>query len=90
LLALLDGQIAMDAKKRRKTAPAKPVTDDEYLRTPAAAHYVKLSEEYLEAARCRRDGTGPNYIKLVRAVIYRKSDLDAWMAANVHAADQPI
>lgn len=81
------------AASAKKSAPIKndsPVTSNEYLRTPEAARYVKLSDEYLEAARYRGDGSGPPFVKLERAVIYRKRDLDAWMESKLHAADKPI
>ena len=89
---------ARTAQKQRKTKPVKksaPIKNDspvssDYLRTPEAALYVKLSDEYLEAARYRGDGSGPPFIKLERAVIYRKRDLDAWMESKLHAADKPI
>ena len=43
----------------------------------------------LEAARYKADGSGPPYIKLPRAVRYRRSQLDAWMAEHDHPADRP-
>jgi len=61
----------------------------EYLNTKQAAIYVGLSEEYLEIARHRDDGSGPNFIKLPRAVRYRRGDLDAWM--EIHRKEyQPL
>jgi predicted DNA-binding transcriptional regulator AlpA len=52
--------------------------DAEFLNTPQAARYLGVSEQYLEIARYRTTG-GPDYIKLPRAVRYKRSDLDAWM-----------
>jgi len=52
---------------------------EEYLDTGKAATYLGLSAEYLEIAR-HRGGEGPPYTKLPRAVRYKRSDLDAWMA----------
>lgn len=49
----------------------------EYLRTPEAAEYVGLSRQYLEIARYR--GDGPAWIRIGRAVRYRRSALDEWM-----------
>ena len=46
--------------------------------TAGAAHYLSLAESTLEKARV--SGSGPRYLKLGRAVRYRLSDLDAWMA----------
>jgi predicted DNA-binding transcriptional regulator AlpA len=62
----------------------------EYFTTIEAAAYLKLSRQYLEGARHRADGKGPPFIKLDRAVRYRRGDLDAWMAAHHHAADRPL
>ncbi|WP_332751040.1 helix-turn-helix transcriptional regulator [Sphingomonas sp. RB1R13] len=50
------------------------------INTAGAAHYLSLAESTLEKARVT--GSGPRYCKLGRAVRYRLSDLDAWMAAR--------
>ena len=50
----------------------------EYLTTVEAASYLGLSRQYLEILRHR--GDGPEYIKLGRAVRYKRTDLDDWMA----------
>jgi excisionase family DNA binding protein len=63
---------------------------NEYLTTTEAAQYLKLSRQFLEVARHRGDGSGPSYIKLARAVRYRRSALDEWMAAHDHAPDVPL
>jgi predicted DNA-binding transcriptional regulator AlpA len=52
-----------------------------YFTAGEAADYLGLSESYLAKLRM---GTGPqvgpNYLKVgVRAVRYRRADLDAWM-----------
>jgi len=60
-----------------------------YLTTVEAARCLKLSRQFLEAARYRADGSGPPYIKLERAVRYRRSALDAWMTAHDHSPDKP-
>ena len=67
-----------------------PVVATEYMTTQEAAAYLKLSRQFLEGARYRGDGSGPDYIKLGRAVRYRQSVLDAWMSANIHPSDMPI
>jgi hypothetical protein len=51
----------------------------EYLNTEQAATYTNYSTQYLEIARHRADGSGPNYIKQSRAVRYKRSDLDRWI-----------
>ncbi|TPN58641.1 helix-turn-helix domain-containing protein [Mesorhizobium sp. B1-1-9] len=50
------------------------------LRTDGAALHVGLSVSTLE--KLRLTGDGPEYIKLGRAVVYKSSDLDAWMESN--------
>ena len=67
-----------------------PVIASPYMTTAEAAQYLKLSRQFLEAARYRGDGSGPPYIKLERAVRYRRSVLDAWMSAHDHSPDRPI
>lgn len=69
---------------------AKPQRATEYLTTSEAAEYLKLSRQFLEAARHRGDGSGPPYIKLRRAVRYRLSGLDAWMNKHHHEPDVPL
>ena len=58
-----------------------------YFNTPTAANYLGLSRQYLEIKR--HTGGGPPYVKLARAVRYRKSDLDGWMASQLrqHTAE---
>jgi len=74
----------MQQKKAEHPNPA------EYLTTVEAAQYLKLSRQFLEVARHRGDGSGPAFIKLQRAVRYRRSALDAWMAKHDHAPDAPL
>jgi predicted DNA-binding transcriptional regulator AlpA len=75
----------------KKSDAAKGSTDlGVYLTTVEAAKYLKLSRQFLEAARYRADGSGPAYIKLERAVRYRRSDLDTWMTAHDHSPDKPV
>lgn len=51
------------------------------VRVREAADYVGLSKSTLDKLRCF--GGGPRYFKLGRAVVYAKSDLDAWLASKV-------
>lgn len=51
------------------------------LNTEAAAAYLGLSESTLEKARVY--GSGPRFVKLGRAVRYRVSDLDTYLADRV-------
>ena len=75
------------AAKIKISAPV--VVPSEYMTTQQAAAYLNLSRQYLEAARYRGDGSGPAYVKLERAVRYRRSVLDAWMSAHDHSPDKP-
>jgi predicted DNA-binding transcriptional regulator AlpA len=81
-------KLAATTKSAKTAAP--PDTSGVYLTTPEAAFYIKLSRQYLEGARYRADDSGPPYIKLERAVRYRKSALDTWMAKHDHAPDKPL
>lgn len=50
--------------------------------TPAdASKYIGFSVWWLKNAR--RKGHGPAYIRCGRAIRYRVSDLDAWLAQHV-------
>ena len=51
------------------------------MNTVEAAKYVRLGKPTLE--RFRLTGDGPIYVKLGKAVRYRKADLDAWMESRV-------
>lgn len=59
------------------------VMDDktaDYLRTPEAARLLSVSHQYLEVCRCR--GEGPPYVRLGRAIRYRRTSLDDWMKSR--------
>jgi predicted DNA-binding transcriptional regulator AlpA len=79
-------------KEQARNSPAAKDSIDfgVYLTTVEAARYLKLSRQFLEAARYRADGSGPAYIKLERAVRYRRSALDEWMTAHDHSPDKPV
>lgn len=49
-----------------------------YLRTRPAADYIGLSPRTLE--KFRLSGSGPNYSKVGRAVLYDRQELDLWLA----------
>jgi excisionase family DNA binding protein len=51
------------------------------LRTTEAAGYIGLKKSTLEAWRVR--GEGPVFLKLGKAVRYRKEDIDAFLEANL-------
>ena len=50
-------------------------------RTTQAADYLDLKKPTLEVWRCR--GYGPTFIKMGKAVRYRKEDLDAFLDSKV-------
>jgi excisionase family DNA binding protein len=52
-----------------------------YLRPREAAEYLRSSESTL--AKKRLNGDGPPFVRIGRAIRYRRSDLDAWMARSV-------
>lgn len=57
---------------------------------PAAEVRIRgMSTQHLAALRHK--GGGPVYVKLGRKVYYRQSDIDAWIAANLHTrTDKPV
>ena len=68
---------------------AKTQRSTEYLTTSEAAEYLKLSRQFLEAARHRGDGSGPPYIKLRRAVRYRLSGLIIATVSGFYVLREP-
>ena len=52
-----------------------------YFRPREAADYLHSSESTL--AKKRLNGDGPPFVRIGRAIRYRRSDLDAWMARSV-------
>lgn len=53
----------------------------DYLKTPEAAEYTRLSVPTLE--RKRLVGDGPPFVKAGKSVIYRRSDLDDWLSSRL-------
>jgi hypothetical protein len=61
---------------------AKSPTFLDNMRPAQAAEYLSVSKSFLDQARVT--GTGPQYSKLsATLVIYRRADLDAFLAARV-------
>lgn len=52
-------------------------SDDPLYDTPDAAEYCRSGQSTFE--KLRLTGGGPVFIKLGRKVVYRRSDLDAWL-----------
>lgn len=57
-----------------------PKVDSDLLSIEEAAQYLRLSVPTL--ARLRASNSRPYYVKLGRRVLYRKIELDAYIAAN--------
>jgi excisionase family DNA binding protein len=55
--------------------------DQQLLIIPQACDFLKLSTATL--ARMRRDKEGPPFVKMGTRVLYRKSDLDAYIKSNL-------
>ena len=51
------------------------------LDTSETATHIRVSKPTLE--RWRVSGNGPPFVKLGKAVRYRRSDLDEWLASRV-------
>lgn len=58
------------------------MSSDEYLKPAEAAAYLKSSTSTLAKLRCAGGRRGPCYVKLGRAIRYKKSDLDEFMLAS--------
>jgi excisionase family DNA binding protein len=52
----------------------------ENLRPDEAASYLRTSERTL--ARWRKQRIGPRWVRAGRSVLYRRQDLDGWLAQN--------
>ncbi len=53
---------------------------DEFFGNPEAAAYLGVSP--ITLAKWRVYGAGPAFYKLNRKVVYRRSDLDAWLLSK--------
>ena len=62
------------------------MTTDSILDTTEAARYTGLKKATLDQWRSR--GEGPKFVKLGRAVRYRRADLDAWIESRVQTTTQ--
>ena len=51
--------------------------DEEYLDPLAAANFTKRSKSTLDKLRC--SGNGPRFIRAGRKILYKKTDLIAWL-----------
>jgi hypothetical protein len=58
--------------------------ETELLTTSEAAAFYRCSKAWLEKKRC--EGGGPKYLKRCRSVLYRRTDLVAWLADREFAS----
>jgi excisionase family DNA binding protein len=57
------------------------LSNDTYFTTEQAAEHTGLSKSYFEKLRVR--GDGPAYYKVsARRVLYKRAELEAWMATH--------
>jgi len=68
-------------KSTRKRSARKPraSTSDLVMREDPAAALLLLSVRTLQ--RWRVEGRGPRFLKLGKIVVYRRDDLEAWLAS---------
>ncbi len=57
---------------------------DSLLSTAEAAAVLGVPHRTLEGWRLR--GTGPRFVRMPRAVRYRRSDLDAWVTGHLRSS----
>ena len=65
---------------RVSTPQSRDETDERLLTTPEAAAYLRSSKSYLDKLRVY--GGGPPFLRPGRKILYRKSDLDLWVAEH--------
>ncbi|UFW72665.1 MULTISPECIES: helix-turn-helix domain-containing protein [unclassified Bradyrhizobium] len=61
-------------------AAQSPIDPDALIAEVQAADFLKISIRTLQAWRCR--GAGPAYVRVGRAIRYRRRDLLAWIEVN--------
>lgn len=75
----------MASTATRPTISNTPPLPDALLVTKEAAAYLRTSERAME--NWRMTGAGPRWARVgPRRVVYRASDLAAWVEANMHAS----
>jgi excisionase family DNA binding protein len=63
------------------------MTTETYFTPREAAEYLRSSTSTLAKARLTK--RGPAFVRIGRAVRYRKSDIDAWMSSSVTRHVEP-
>jgi excisionase family DNA binding protein len=57
------------------------MTTDTYFTPREAAEYLRSSTSTLAKARLTK--RGPTFVRIGRAIRYRKADIDAWMSTSI-------
>lgn len=71
--------VAVEVERRLATvAPPEPTSEN--MTTRDAAAYLKVGKATLEQMRAR--GKGPPYTRAGRRVLYRRAEVDAWLAGG--------
>ena len=74
------------AAMKAASAPAALIFA-ENMQPAAAAQYLGLSASLLAKMRMKDDPrTGPPFARIGKAIIYRRTDLDTWLASRVEEA----
>lgn len=64
----------------------EPEKADEYLNTKQVAELTGLSVSYFEVGRSLGAADRPPYSRLGRRVVYRRCDVEAWIASRKRGA----
>jgi predicted DNA-binding transcriptional regulator AlpA len=59
-----------------------PNPADEYLTTRQVAELTGLSVQFFEMGRSRDAGDQPPYCRVGRRIVYRRSDVEQWLASR--------
>jgi excisionase family DNA binding protein len=62
----------------------RPASQEAYFKPHEAAEYLRSSASTL--AKKRLNGDGPAFVRIGRAIRYRRSDLDAWMSSSIRTS----
>jgi excisionase family DNA binding protein len=62
---------------------------DRLLNIDEAARYLAIPKATIYTWRTRRVGFGPRAVKFGGSLRFRRSDLDAWIAAHLERVDAP-
>jgi excisionase family DNA binding protein len=69
------------------STPTEPAAEHTILTIDQAAAYLAIPKATLYTWRTRRAGFGPRAVKFGGCLRYRRSDLDAWVAAHLEFSE---